>query len=93
MEHEHLSYPEAIRYLAKKYSIEIEETRQTEYEKSQNNDRESLYLISKFACEFFEKCLCKAKKNMSTFFEAFIVLHSASRRGDSSLETVISMKK
>ena len=33
------------------------------------------------------------KKNMSTFLEAFIVLHSASRRGDSGLETVISMKK
>ena len=72
MEHEHLSYPEAIRYLAKKYSIEIEETRQTEYEKSQNNDRESLYLISKFACEFFEKCLWNTEEGKSigiTYFK------------------------
>ena len=42
MEHEHFSYPEAIRYLAKKYNIEIEETEQTEAEKKKLNDRESM---------------------------------------------------
>ena len=43
MEHEHFTYPEAIRYLAKKYNIEIEETERTDEEKEQANAKESLY--------------------------------------------------
>ena len=57
MEHEHFTYPEAIRYLANKYTIEIEETQQTENEKSLNDDRESMYLVSNYAANFFEKYL------------------------------------
>ena len=57
MEHEHYSYPEAIKYLAKKYNIEIEETVQTDTQKEQINERESMFLISKFASEFFIKNL------------------------------------
>ena len=58
----------------------------------------SLYFFPRHVTSGFsvESCLNgpgARKKNMSTFFEAFIVLHSASRRGDSGLETVISMKK
>ncbi len=49
MEHEHYSYPEAIRYLAKKYNIEIEETQQTDEQKQQASTRESMYLVSEFA--------------------------------------------
>src|SRR5690554_1765507 len=45
MEHEHFSYPEAIRFLAKKYGIEVEETEQSSEEKEQANDRETLYLV------------------------------------------------
>src|SRR5690606_11098067 len=41
MEHEHFSYPEAIRYLAKKYNIEIEETGQTRDEVQQASEKES----------------------------------------------------
>ena len=57
MEHEHFTYPEAIRYLANKYTIEIEETQQTENEKLLNDDRESMYLVSNYAANFFEKYL------------------------------------
>ena len=57
MEHEHFTYPEAIRYLAKKYNIEIEETEQTDLEKEKANEMESLYLVAKFAKETFEKNL------------------------------------
>ncbi|MFC7356781.1 DNA primase [Jejudonia soesokkakensis] len=57
MEHEHFSYPEAIKYLANKYGIEIEETEQTSEQKEQANERESLYLVSEFAKEYFHKTL------------------------------------
>jgi DNA primase len=65
MEHEHFTYPEAIRYLAKKYSIEIEETQQTEEEKLLNDDRESMYLLSKYASDFFEKSLWDSEEGKS----------------------------
>ena len=57
MEHEHFSYPEAIRYLAKKYNIEIEETEQTNEQKEQANERESMYLVSEYAQNYFAKTL------------------------------------
>ena len=57
MEHEHYSYPEAIRFLAKKYNIEIEETVQTDEQKEQMNERESMFLVSKFAKEYFHDVL------------------------------------
>jgi len=57
MEHEHFSYPEAIKWLAKRYGIEIEETQQTDEQKEQANERESLYLVSEFARDFFKESL------------------------------------
>jgi len=57
MEHEHYSYPEAIKFLAKKYNIEIEETVQSDQEKEQMNDRESMLLVSKFAKDYFQDVL------------------------------------
>ncbi|KFB01760.1 DNA primase [Mangrovimonas yunxiaonensis] len=59
MEHEHFTYPEAIKYLAKKYNIEIEETQQTNEQKEKANARESLYLVSEFANTYFQKTLHK----------------------------------
>ncbi len=57
MEHEHFTYPEAIKYLAKKYGIEIEETEQSDAEKEQANEKESMYLVSEYASEFFQKAM------------------------------------
>jgi len=57
MEHEHFSYPEAIKYLAKKYNIEIEETEQTDEQKQQADERESMYLITEFASNYFQDIL------------------------------------
>ena len=54
MEHEHFTYPEAIRYLAKKYNIEIEETEQSDEQKASVDFRESLYLVSEFAQKYFQ---------------------------------------
>lgn len=57
MEHEHFTYPEAIRYLAKKYNIEIEETEQTDVDKASADNRESMYLVSEFAQKYFHNTL------------------------------------
>jgi DNA primase len=57
MEHEHFTYPEAIRYLAKKYQIEEEETQQTSEEKEKASERESMMLVTEFAAEFYQNCL------------------------------------
>lgn len=62
MEHEHYSYPEAIRYLAKKYNIEIEETEQTNEQKKLANERESLFLVSEFARDYYHDILLNHEK-------------------------------
>ncbi|MCF1422591.1 MULTISPECIES: DNA primase [Mangrovimonas] len=59
MEHEHFTYPEAIKYLAKKYNIEVEETEQSQEQKEIANEKESLYLVNDFANEYFQKVLHK----------------------------------
>ena len=57
MEHEHYTYPEALRYLAKKYNIELEETQQTEAQKQEANERESMFLVTQFAADYFHNNL------------------------------------
>ena len=57
MEHEHYSYPEALKYLADKYNIEIEEEEQTPEQLEQLNEQESLYNISAYAQKYFSKLL------------------------------------
>ena len=62
MEHEHFTYPEAIRYLAKKYNIEIEETEQTAEEKANTDVRESMYLVSEFAQKYLHNTLLNSEE-------------------------------
>ena len=62
MEHEKFSYPEAIRYLANKYNIEIEETAQTAEEKANVDIRESLFLVSEFANKYFHDTLLNTEE-------------------------------
>ncbi len=57
IEHEHFSYPEALRYLASKYQIEIEEHDQTPEEVAAQNERERMYNLNIFAQQFFTKTL------------------------------------
>ena len=61
MEHEHFTYPEAIKYLAKKYNIEVEETEQSQEQKEQADERESMYLVSEFAAKYFQDNLLKTE--------------------------------
>ena len=65
MEHEHFSYPEAIKYLAKKYNIEVEETATNDAEKEKRNHLESLYLVNQFAQENFSKNLWESSEGKS----------------------------
>ena len=65
MEHEHFTYPEAIRYLANKYNIEVEETEQTDEQKLISNEKESLYLINDFANKFFQNTLLNTDEGKS----------------------------
>jgi len=62
MEHEHYSYPEAIKFLAKKYNVEIEETQQSDAEKQQTNERESMFLVSTFAKDYFHDLMLNSQQ-------------------------------
>jgi DNA primase len=62
MEHEHFTYPEAIKYLAVKYNIEIEETVQSDEDVAQANEKESMYLVSEFAQKYFHHILFETEE-------------------------------
>lgn len=53
MEHEQVSYYEALKYLARKYNIEIQERQLSEEEKQRKSDRESMLIVNDFAQKFF----------------------------------------
>ena len=57
MEHEHFSYPEAIKYLANKYGIEVEETERSDEEKEQATQKENLFIVSDYAKDYFNRTL------------------------------------
>ena len=57
MEHEQMTYPEALRWLAKKYNIEIKERELTDEEKEVQNIRESLFVVNEFARDYFQNIL------------------------------------
>ena len=57
MEHEQMSYPEALRYLAKKYNIEIKERELTNEEKQAQTTRESMFIVNNFARDYFQNIL------------------------------------
>lgn len=72
MEHEHFTYPEAIKYLAKKYNIEIEETLPSVEDLKESNEKESLYLVSEFAKNFFQEQLFHSEEGKAiglTYFK------------------------
>jgi DNA primase len=65
MEHEHLSYPEALRYLAKKYHIEVEEREQTKEDLEKQNERESMLILSSYAGRVFHENLFNSEEGKS----------------------------
>ncbi|MFC6096993.1 DNA primase [Flavobacterium qiangtangense] len=71
MEHEHFTYPEAIRYLARKYNIEIEETELSDEHKAEANERESMYLVSEFAKKYFHNTLLNDEEGRAIGYSYF----------------------
>jgi len=65
MEHEHLSYPEALKWLAGKYNIEIQEEEESEEQQKEKHNRESLYLAHQFANDFFKTQLKETDEGKS----------------------------
>ncbi len=57
MEHEQMTYPEALRWLANRYHIEIKEGEQSEQEREAENDRESMYIVNERVARYFEDIL------------------------------------
>tara|TARA_R110000787_G_scaffold96415_4_gene199773 strand:- start:17509 stop:19473 length:1965 start_codon:yes stop_codon:yes gene_type:complete len=72
MEHEHFSYPEAIKYLANKYGIEIEETERSDEEKEQATQKENLFIVSDYAKDYFNSTLLNIEEGKAiglTYFK------------------------
>ena len=57
MKHEQITYPEALRWLAKKYNIEIQERELTDDEKREQSERESMFVVNEWACQYFHDIL------------------------------------
>ena len=71
MEHEHFTYPEALRYLAKKYNIKIEEKQQTAEEIMQQSIREKMFNINEFADKYFVDTLWNTEEGRTIGLEYF----------------------
>ena len=65
MQHENYSYPEALKYLAGKYNIEVEEREQTPEEVVRQNEREGLFVVTNFANTDFQENLHKSPEGKS----------------------------
>ena len=72
MEHEKATYPEALRYLADKYSIEIAEVENTPEEQAVNDRRESLFIVSNWAAKFFQQQMLETDEGKSIGLSYFI---------------------
>ena len=72
MEHEHYSYPEALKFLARKYNIEVEEEELTDDQKEAADERESLYIVSNFAANYFKKQLHESDEGKAIGLSYFL---------------------
>jgi len=65
MEHEKMTYVEAIRYLAKKYGVEIKEEKPSDEQQAQQSEREGLYILMNFAKDFYKDKLINSDEGQS----------------------------
>jgi DNA primase len=65
MEHEHFSYPEALKYIARRYNLEVEEREVTQEEKIAESERESLFTVNEFAKNFFKNTLHESEEGQA----------------------------
>lgn len=71
MEHEQMTYPEALRWLAKKYNIEIHERELTDDERREENERESLFIINEWVMHYFQDNLLNTEKGQAIGMQYF----------------------
>ncbi|MEG2611940.1 MAG: DNA primase, partial [Alistipes sp.] len=71
MEHEALSYPDALKMVAKRYGIEVKEKEMTEEESRHNDDRESMFALNSWAAEYFTNYLLHESEGMSVGMSYF----------------------
>ena len=71
MEHEQMTYPEALRWLAKKYGIEIKERELSDEEKKQESDRESMFIVNEWAADHFEEMLHEHEEGIAIGMQYF----------------------
>lgn len=71
MEHESVSYPEALKIVGKRYGIEIEERELTEEDVRRNNDRESMFALNSWAADYFAKYLTSSSEGRSVGLSYF----------------------
>ncbi|MBR3626245.1 MAG: DNA primase [Bacteroidaceae bacterium] len=65
MEHEQMSWPDALRYLANKYNIQIQERELSDEERQSQSEREGLFAINQFACDYFKRQLHESEEGRS----------------------------
>ncbi len=85
MEHEHLSYPEALKYLAKKYHIEVEEREVTKEDIEKQNERESMLVLTAYAGRVFSENLFNTDEGISvglTYFKERSFRHDTLKKFD-----------
>lgn len=71
MEHEQMTYPEALRWLAKKYNIEIHERELTDDEKREESERESLFIVNDWALHYFQDNLFNTERGQAIGMQYF----------------------
>ena len=79
MEHENMTYVEALKYLAKKYHIEVVEKEESAEEIAQRQKHESLLLVSEFAGKFFQQSL-DTPEGQSIAYQYLLIVSSSSPR-------------
>ena len=71
MEHESLTFPEALKVIAKKYGIEVTEKEMTPEELRRNDNRESMFVLNGWAAEYFSNCLHRSEEGISVGMSYF----------------------
>ena len=71
MEIEHFNYPEALKFVAKKYNIEIEEEEMTSEQVERSNEKDSLFIVSNFANDYFQDMLWNTEEGKSVGLSYF----------------------
>ena len=71
MEHENITFPEALKIVAKKYGIEVKEREETEEDKIRNNNRESMFTLNSWASDYFSNTLHNTDEGISVGLSYF----------------------